>query len=96
MILFVSWLPAPSDEREFGQGMSEGHHAGRNTNKMHSFPSESGRHSPVSSPNLKNKLKRDSGYGHDSWPSSPLARETLKRNADEGSHREVNCNVRIV
>jgi len=41
----------------------------------------------MASPNQRSKVKRE-GF-HESWSSPALARETLKRNAEEGNKREV-------
>lgn len=56
---------------------------------MYNFPNEAGRPVSVASPSsARGKLKRESGYYAESWSSSPLTRETLKRNAEEGNKRE--------
>jgi len=64
----------------------------RNNGDMYNFPNDSGRPNiPVASPaTARSKFKKETGYYVESWSSSPLTRETLKRNAEEGSKREVS------
>lgn len=63
----------------------------RNNYDMYNFPNDSSRPNiPVASPTTaRSKFKKESGYYVESWSSSPLTRETLKRNAEEGGKREV-------
>ena len=63
----------------------------RNNCDMYNFPNDSSRPNiPVASPTTaRSKFKKESGYYVESWSSSPLTRETLKRNAEEGGKREV-------
>ena len=64
---------------------------------MYNFPNEAGRPVSVASPSsVRGKLKRESGYYAESWSSSPLTRETLKRNAEEGNKREVIKRISFV
>ncbi|CAH3189594.1 unnamed protein product [Porites evermanni] len=66
--------------------MSGRYYEGASNANMYSFPNEAGKPSQVSSPNpSRSKVKRE-GF-HESY-SYPLARETLKRNAEEGNKRE--------
>ena len=61
-----------------------------NNNSMYNFPSEGGKPIPVASPHTpRSKARKESGYYVESWSSSPLTRETLKRNAEESGKREV-------
>ncbi|XP_078379226.1 dixin-like isoform X2 [Oculina patagonica] len=56
---------------------------------MYNFPSEGSKPIPMASPSTpRNKVRKESGYYVESWSASPLTRETLKRNAEEGSKRE--------
>ena len=61
---------------------------------MYSFPNEAGKPSQVSSPNpSRGKVKREGFHESHSYPS--LARETLKRNTEEGNKREVSLTVTL-
>lgn len=61
-----------------------------NNGNMYNFPSEGSKPIPVASPSTpRSKVRKESGYYVESWSASPLTRETLKRNAEEGSKREV-------
>lgn len=57
---------------------------------MYNFPNDSSRPNiPVASPTTaRSRFKKESGYYVESWSSSPLTRETLKRNAEDGGKRE--------
>lgn len=76
---------------------SEGYYEEGNHDNMYNFPNEAGRPIPVASPNTprsKINRKESGGYYAESWStSSPLTRETLKRNTEEGSKREVNKRI---
>lgn len=63
----------------------------RNKGDMYNFPNEPSRPNiPVASPTTaRSKVRKDVGYYVEGWSASPLTRETLKRNAEEGSKREV-------
>ena len=57
---------------------------------MYNFPGEGSKTIPVASPSTpRSKIRKESGYYVESWSSSPLTRETLKRNTEEGNKREV-------
>ena len=71
--------------------MSGRYYEAANNDNMFNFPTEAGRPSPVASPNPRSKVKRE-GF-HESWSAPSLARETLKRNAEEGNKREVNVSL---
>lgn len=66
--------------------MSARYYDEAHSDNMYNFPKDAGKASPVTSPNPpRNKIKRD-GF-HESWSSPSLARETLKRNAEEGGSK---------
>lgn len=74
--------------------MSGRYYEGASNANMYSFPNEAGKPSQVSSPNpSRSKVKREGFHESHSYPS--LARETLKRNAEEGNKREVSLTVTL-
>ena len=91
-LLWERWLPVSSTtdtklDRRWVNGMSGRYYEATNNDNMYNFPNEAARRSPVTSPNSRRKVKRE-GF-HESCSSPSLARETLKRNAEEGNKREV-------
>lgn len=91
-LLWARWLPVSTTtdtklDRLWVNGMSGRYYEATNNDNMYNFPNEAARRSPVTSRNSRRKVKRE-GF-HESCPSPSLARETLKRNAEEGNKREV-------
>lgn len=56
---------------------------------MYNFSSEASRSSTLGSPNPRSKGKRE-GL-HESYSAPSLAKDTLKRNTEEGNKREVRA-----